>query len=500
MRFPKTLMLATVSVLAACAVGPDFLKPAAPDVTRYTNTDLPEKTASTTGPDGAAQSFANNKDVPQEWWKQFGSDSLNALVAHALANNPDLKAADASLRIAQENYYIARGELLPTVDANAGITREKFNPSSFGETGVPPSLFTLYNASVNVSYGIDIFGGERRAIEKAKAETEYQRFEQRAAYLTLIANVVTAAIQEASLSQQIKETQNIVDIETKQLNILKKQLDVGAVPKSTVLEQEATVAATQTNLPPLQKQLAQQRNLLAVLAGDFPGKDDSAVFDLSAIKLPEELPLSVPSRLVEERPDIRAAEEQLHEASAGVGVATANMLPQITLTGAYGTQAIESAALFGPQAEVWSFGAGILQPIFHGGELLHAKRAAVATYDKATAQYKSTVLNAFKNVADTLRALQYDADGLAAQVNAEAAAKNSLELAATQFDAGAISYPQLLDAERTYQQARIGLVQAQAARLADTVALFQALGGNAQDVTAPAAQTPPSPPTVEKKP
>jgi NodT family efflux transporter outer membrane factor (OMF) lipoprotein len=484
-------------MLTACAVGPDFLRPAAPDVTRYTNTDMPAKTASTTGPDGAMQTFMNGKDVPQEWWKQFGCESLNVLVAHALTNNPDLKAADASLRIAQENYYAARGELFPTVDVNAGATREKFNPSAFGETGVPSSIFTLYNASINVSYAIDVFGGERRAIEKAYAETNYQRYEQQAAYLTLVANVVTAAIQEASLSQQIKETQNIIEIETKELNILKKQLTLGAIPKSTVLEQEAVVSQTQTILPPLEKQLAQQHNLLAVLAGDFPGNNTDAAFDLSLLKLPEELPVSLPSRLVEQRPDIRAAEEQLHEASAGIGVATANMLPQINLTGAYGTESIQSGALFGPQAELWSLGAGLAQPIFHGGELLHAKRAASAGYDKAAAQYKSTVLGAFKNVADTLHALQFDAEGLAAQVTAEAAARNSLELAATQFDAGAISYPQLLDAERTYQQARIGLVQAQAARLADTVALFQSLGGSVKD--APQSQNTPSP-TVEKKP
>jgi NodT family efflux transporter outer membrane factor (OMF) lipoprotein len=358
---------------------------------------------------------------------------------------------------------------------------------------------------VNVSYAIDIFGGSRRALEEALALSNYQRYERQAAYLTLISNVVTASIQEASLSQQVKETQNIVDIETKQLDVLRKQLALGAVPKSTVLEQEATLAATQTNLPPLEKQLAQQQNTLSVLAGEFPGNYANAIFDLTNIKLPEELPLTLPSKLVEQRPDIRAAEEQLHQASAAVGVATAQMLPQINLTGSWGSEAVQSGKLFGPSAEVWSLGAGLTQPLFHGGQLLHARRAAVASYDKAAAQYQSTVLLAFKNVADTLRALQYDADGLAAQVNAEAAAKNSLDLAQTQFAAGAISYPQLLDAQRTYQQARIGLVQAQAARLSDTVALFQALGGSIHDTdSAPKkspspSPSPSSPSSVEKK-
>ena len=493
------LLLASTAtmLLAGCAVGPDFKKPAAPDVTRYTDTELPSKTASAKGLDGAAQSFAVSKNVPEQWWTLFGSESLNKLVEQALANNPDLKAAYASLRIAQENYYAARGDLLPSVDANFSPTRQKFNPAAFGEQGAPSSIFTLYNASVSVSYGIDIFGQARRAIEGTIAETNYQRFEQRAAYLTLASNVVNAAIQEASLKQQIEETKNIIDIESKQLDVLKKQLALGAVPKTTVLEQEAALAQTQTTLPPLEKQLAQQHNQLATLAGNFPGKSPDISFDLSTLKLPEELPLTLPSQLVEQRPDIRAAEEQLHEASAAIGVATANMLPQLTLTGSYGSETTSFSNLFSSSAEVWSIGGGLVQPLFHGGELLHKKRAASAAYDKAAAQYQSTVLLAFRNVADTLKALQFDADALAAQVNAEEAARNSLDLAQTQFKAGAISYPQLLDAQRTYQQARIGLVQAQAMRLADTVALFQALGGSFDDAGATTQKISPS--ATEKK-
>lgn len=488
---------ALTALLANCAVGPDFKKPAAPDITRYTSTALPDKTAATTGIAGSAQTFAANKATPGQWWTLFGSEPLNRLVEQALANNPDLKAADASLRQAQENYYAMRGELLPSVDANFSPTRKKLNPASFGQAGAPSSIFTLYNASVNVSYGIDIFGGERRAIEGALARTNYQRFEKMAAHLTLAANVVTSAIEEASLSQQVKETKNIIDIESKQLEVLKKQLALGAVPKSTVLEQEATLAMTQTNLPPLEKQLAQQYNQIAVLAGIFPGKNTSDIFDLANLKLPEELPISLPSKLVEQRPDILAAQEQLHEASAEIGVSTANMLPQISLTGSYGYESTKFNNLFASSAGVWSIGGNLLQPIFHGGQLLHQKRAAVAAYDKAAAQYQSTVLLAFKNVADTLRALEYDANALAAQVTAEAAAKNSLDLAQTQFSAGAISYPQLLDAQRTYQQARIGLVKAQALRFADTAALFQALGGSYNNTDSTPQKSPA--PANEKK-
>jgi NodT family efflux transporter outer membrane factor (OMF) lipoprotein len=498
-HFLKSIFLAAAAVplLAACAVGPDFMKPAAPDVARYTDTELPGKTASADGIAGAGQAFTQGKDVPAEWWKLFGSEPLNKLMSQALKTNPDLKAASASLRQARENYYAARGELLPSIDASFDTTREKFNPAAFGETGVPSSIFTLYNASVSVSYGIDIFGGTRRAIEEARAQADYQRSLRDAAYLSLTANVVTAAIQEASLSAQIKETQNIIDIESMQLDVLKKQFEFGATAKSIVLEQQATLAQTQAGLPALEKQLAQTRNQLAVLAGNFPGNGNIEAFDLSALHLPEELPVSLPSKLVEQRPDIRAAEEQLHAASADIGVATANMLPQFSITGSYGSESVQSGKLFGPSAEVWSIGGGILQPIFHGGELLHAKRAAVAAYDKAAAQYQGTVLLAFKNVADTLRALQYDADGLAAQVSAETAAKNSLDLTQAQFTAGAITYPQLLDAQRTYQQARINLVQAQASRLADTAALFQALGGSWQEKAAGAAKE--TQPKSEKK-
>ena len=472
----KPLLLTTL--LTACAVGPNFESPEPPKATRYTDTDMPAKTASAEGKEGAAQTFLQGQDVPADWWKLFGSEDLNKLVQQALANNPDLKAARASLRQAKETYYATRGDILPDVDASFSPTREKFNPFAFGEKGVPSTIFTLYNANVSVSYGLDLFGGTRREIEEAEAQAEYQRYELDAAYLTLTANVVTAAIQEASLRDQIKETQDIVDIETKQLNILQKQFEFGAIAKSVVLEQQATLAQAQTSLPGLQKQLAQAHNQLTVLTGKYTSEGTEETFDLDSLHLPESLPVSLPSKLVEQRPDIRASEELLHAASADIGVATANMLPQITLTGSYGFEKTSTSGLFSSGANVWSLGAGIMQPIFHGGQLLHEKRAAVAAFDKAKNQYQSTVLLAFANVANTLKALQYDADALNAQVSSEHSAKTSLDLSQDQFKLGAVSYPQLLDAEHSYQQARIGLVQAQAARLADTAALFQALGGS----------------------
>lgn len=504
----KVFLLATAALaLSSCAVGPDFMSPKAPDVTRYTDSDLPDKTASTKGAEGAAQRFAKGADVPADWWKLFGSDALNSIVQEAFKANPDLEAATASLRQAQESYYATRGDLLPSVDAGFNPTRQKFNPASFGQTGSPASIFTLYQASVNVSYNIDLFGGTRRALEAAGAQVDYQRFELEAAYLSMSSNVVITAIQEASLREQLKETNDIINIEREQLEVMKKQLAVGAVPRTTVLEQEAVLAQAQTTLPPLEKQLAQTRNQLAVLAGRFPGNNTLANFALTDLHLPETLPLTLPSSLVEQRPDIRASEAMLHTASANVGVATANMLPQISINGAYGSESVSFSKLFTSGAEVWSVGGGLLQPLFHGGSLLHQKRAAVAAYDKAAAQYKSTVLQAFKNVADTLRALQYDAEGLAAQVNAEEAAHNSLDVARTQYKVGAISYPHLLDAQHTYAQARIGLVQARAARLIDTVTLFQALGGGwqqaekneKQEASAPAVKTEQQPVSKSEK-
>ncbi len=462
-------------LLASCAVGPDFKEPATPEVKSLVEGAFPEMTASADNKSGAAQKFMQGKPVQADWWKLFGSEPLNQLMEQALANNPDLKAARASLTQAQEQYYAGIGALLPSVDASYSPLRQRTS-SATSQTG-SGSVFNLHNASVNVSYAVDLFGATRRGVEGLDAQVEAQRFEMEAAYLTLTANVATAAIQEASLREQIEETKDIIAIQSEQLKLIEKQFNFGAIPKTALLEQQALVAQTETTLPPLEKQLAQQRNLLAVLAGGFPGDGVAHMFDLTSLKLPEELPVSLPSDLVEQRPDIRAWQALMQAANAEVGIATAAMLPRITLSGGYGGSASSFNNVFTPDTLAWSLGANILQPLFRGGELLHTKRAKVAAYEKAEAQYRSTVLGAFRNVADVLRALQYDADALASQVRAERAAADSFTLTDSQYKAGAIAYTQLLDTQRAWQQARIGLVQAQAARYADTVALFQALGG-----------------------
>lgn len=330
---------------------------------------------------------------------------------------------------------------------------------------------------MNVSYTLDVWGGKRRGLEASEAQADYQRFQVEATFLTLTANVVTTAIQEASLRGQIKATQDIIKGQTEQLEVLRGQFNLGGASRADVLAQEADVAATEATLPPLEKQLDMQRSLLATLTGRFPSEADRQAFTLALLTLPQKLPVSLPSRLVQQRPDIRAAEEQLHQMSANIGVATANLLPQLTITGDYGSAALAAAGMFTPASAVWSIAGGVAQPLFHGGTLIHQRQAAIAAYEAARATYRDTVLNAFRNVSDSLRAIQSDAVTLKAQERAARTANDSLTLAREQFRAGAITYLTLLNAQRTQQQALIGLVQAQAARYADTAALFQSLGG-----------------------
>ncbi len=476
----------TALLISGCMVGPDFERPKTPEKAGYTAEKLPELSAGSPQiPGGEPQRFVDDLDIPGQWWTLFHSPDLNTLIEQALRANPSLEAAQATLRQAQENVYAEEGALLPNADLSLSEAREKISGASFGSRGSFPP-FQLHQAAINVSYGLDVFGGIRRQVESLQAQAEFQRFQLEATYLTLTSNVVLAAVQEASLRAQISATEDIIQAQSEQLNLLRQQFELGATSRAAVLAQESTLAQTKATLPPLQKLEAQQRNLLAVLAGRFPNDAPAEIFDLGVLNLPQDLPLSLPSKLVEQRPDIRSAEATVHQTSAEVGVATANMLPQITLTGSYGRTAVHFSGLGNPSNAVWSIGAGLAQPLFHGGTLTHQKRAAEAAFQAAAAQYRNTVLTAFQNVADALRALEADANALAAQVEAERSSLDSLDMSRRQFQLGAIPYASLLDAERTYQQARINLVQAQANRFSDTAALFQALGGgwwNRGDVT-----------------
>ena len=461
-------------LLAACAVGPDFRRPAAPGGgDGYTPAPLPAQTAAAPGPAGLAQRFVPGQDIPAQWWSLFQSPALDQLVRGALARNPGLASAQAALRQADENYRALSGSLLyPEVGAQLGASREK-NSGLEGAGGV----LNLYNASVNVSYALDVFGGNKRQLESLQAQAEYQQYQLEAAYLALTANLVTTAIREASLRAQLQATGEILDAQQKQLELIEQQLRFGAIGRATVLVQRNTVAQTRASVPPLEKALALTRHQLSVYAGRLPSESGMPEFDLASLRLPQDLPVSLPSVLVRQRPDIRASEALLQQASAQIGVATAAMYPQFTLTGNVGALSTSVSALLHASSSVWGVAAGLAQPIFNGGALRARRRAAIAAYEGAAATYCATVLGAFQNVADSLRALEADAAALQQQAEVEALASESLALSTQQFKLGAISYLSLLDAQRTYQQARVGLVQAQAARYADSAALFQALGG-----------------------
>src|ERR1700733_1210358 len=351
-------------VLAACAVGPDFAPPPAPPVAGYTPEGQPATTASIDVAAGAAQRFELGRDIPGEWWTVFHSKELDSLIAEALQANPSLAAAQAALWQAKENLYAQRGKLLPSIDANSSATRQQFSPAEFGSPGAP-SIFNLFQATVNVSYAPDVFGGQRRQIESTQAQAEYQRFELEATYLTLTSNVATAAIAEASLRGQIDATLDIIKAETDQLDVVRNQFTVGAATKADVLTQQSEVATAQATLPPLQKQLEQQHHVLLALIGRFPSEASRDRLTLASLRLPTDLPMTLPSQLVEQRPDIRAAEAQLHQASAQIGVAIANRLPQFNLTGSYGSAALNTASLITPSALVWSAAASGTMPLFH---------------------------------------------------------------------------------------------------------------------------------------
>jgi NodT family efflux transporter outer membrane factor (OMF) lipoprotein len=463
-------------VLAGCAVGPDFKSPDAPKTEGYTVEKLKPRTSAADIHRGEVQRFVSELDIPGQWWSLYHSEALNTLIAKAIENSPTLDVAKAALVQAHENAAAARGSFFPTLTGNVDATREKISGASFGFPG-QNSIFSVATAQLNVSYPLDIFGGIRRQVEAAEANEEFERYELAAAYITLTSNVVTTAVQEASLRAQIAATQQIIDIEADELKVLRQQLSLGGVAGGAVLAQEATLAQARTALPPLQKQLDQTRNQLAALAGRFPSEDIGATFELAQMTLPQDLPLSLPSKLIEQRPDIMAADAQLHQASAEVGVATANEFPQISITGSFGNTGSPAGSLINPGVGIWSVGGSLAQTIFDGATLLHKKRAAVAAFDQSAAQYRSTVIAAFQDVANALRALQADADALAAATAAEVAANKSLDLSRQQYQLGAIPYTALLTAEQLAQQAAVTRAQAQAARYADTAALFQALGG-----------------------
>jgi NodT family efflux transporter outer membrane factor (OMF) lipoprotein len=467
----------TAVTVTGCAVGPDFHHPAAPAAERYTTQAGPESG----GPEAVLrQKFLLGEDPPAEWWKAFGSPELDALVDAALKANPTMQAAEAALRQARENVSAQRGSYFPTVEASASASR-----NSNAVQVIAPTLtsgtatFDLYTPQVTVAFVPDLFGGNRRQVETLQAMADASAYEYDAAYLTLAANVVTAAIQEAGLRAQIEATNRVVVIESEMLAVMRHELELGAIAEADVLAQDAALAQFETTLPPLERSLAQQSDMLAALTGHLPADVQPVHLDLEHLTLPSTLPVGVPAKLVERRPDVRAAEAQLHAATAAVGVSIANMLPQIMLNGNIGHSATDMASLFKGFTEFWSVGASLSQTLFSGGTLYHRERAARAGLDQAGAQYRVAVLAAFQNVADSLHALDSDENLARAEERAYRLSSASLDITRQQLNLGAVSYLALLNAEQVYQQAVVGRAQATMSRYLDTAALFLALGGSA---------------------
>lgn len=469
---------ALLATLGGCAVGPNFHRPAPPKTADYGSAPSTGSTAAAPGTGGEAQNFIAGRDIPAEWWTLFRSDKLSGLVGQAIKGNPNMDAAQAALRQAQLLYKAQRASLWPSVQGSFGAQRSEY-PSL---TLTPPTnsgsnTYNLYTAQLSLSYSPDVFGGGRRALEAARAQVAATRYQLIATYVTLSSNVVTTAVDEASLRGQIAATERVLTLQHQLTETVEHQQKIGTASNTELLPQQAAEAQTAASLAPLEKQLGQTRDALTALLGRLPAEEPSETFRLEELTLPADLPVSLPSKLIEQRPDVRQAEENLHAASAQVGVALADMLPQFNITADTGSSALAIRHLFSPYTGFWDVGASLTQTLFDAGALIYKKKAADAALDQAGAQYRATVILACQNVADTLRALRSDADALKASAEADRAAKASFDLARRQYQLGTLSLVALINAEQTYQNAELTLVQAQANRFADTAGLFQALGG-----------------------
>jgi NodT family efflux transporter outer membrane factor (OMF) lipoprotein len=463
-----------LTTLAACG-GEPVRPPEVPVTDQYTTTPIAARTASADVAGGQAQRFAPGKDIPADW---FRSPSLDRLVREALANSPTLARAGARLRQAEEDYGARAGTQYPRVDAKVSANRVDVQPKSLGVQALPVAMpLNLYLASVSVSYSLDLFGSTRRELDALRAETDFQRYELEAARLMLAGNVVTAAIREAELRERIADTEDMIALQSRQLAISERLEQLGGAAHADVVAQRLELAQTRAMLPDLQRQLEQLRHRLAVYIGRPPSAPGVPEFRLAELQLPSELPVSLPSELAHQRPDIRAAEALLVQAAARVGVATANLYPQITLTATGGSLASSGGDLLSSGTGFYLLGASLTQPLFHGDELQAKRRSAVAAYEQAGAAYQEAVLQGFQNVADTLRALESDAVKLRERAAAASHARNYHEIVSARYSAGGVSFLALLDAQRKLRGARIDQTQAIADRYADSAALLQALGG-----------------------
>jgi NodT family efflux transporter outer membrane factor (OMF) lipoprotein len=461
------------AMLGACAVGPDFVRPAPPDADRYTREPL---AATTVAADGQTQNFTSDDLLMADWWRLFKSAQLDAVVRRAIANNPTLQAAEASLRQSQDNLRAGYGVFYPHIDAELDASRQRTAPLRQG-TQAPGTIFNLVTLSGTISYALDVFGGERRTVEGLRAQTDYQRYAKMAACLTLSANVVNAVVARAAYAAQIRATEQLIDLEIQQLQLTEAQVRAGTSAYSSVLGVRSLIAANQALLAPLRQKVSQTEDLLATLEGVVPSKAILPDIELAGLALPVDLPLSLPSDLVRQRPDILSAEAQLHVASAGIGVATAAMFPSFNLSGTYGAASSSLGHLSAASARFWSIGPSATIPLFQGGTLWYGRKAAIDAFQQSQAGYRQTVLDAFAQVADSLKALEHDAEALRAQVDSQQAAGETLGLLQANYRAGLVAYSDVLAVDVQFHEATIAYLQAVAQRQQDTVALFAALGG-----------------------
>jgi len=468
-KLAAALGAAAATLMCGCAVGPNFTRPPPPTAAAY---------GAGSAPLTGDQHIVSGMDIPGEWWTLFRSAALDRLVKQALAANPNVGAAQAALRQAHELYIVQRSGFLPNIQGALNGDRSEFPTRTLtSPTVASSSTYTLYTAQLTLSYAPDVFGLTRRQVEMAKAQFDSSRFQLEAVYLTLSSNVVVTAVQEASLRGQIEATTRLLQLQHQLTDTVQRQRALGTADDLDVLAQQSAEAQTEQTLPPLQKQLGESRDALTALLGRLPSEEPAETFHLDELTLPAELPLSVPSKLIEQRPDVRQAEENLHAASAADGVALAGMLPQFAINADLGSSALTLGRLFTPYTGFWDAGASLTQTLFDAGALLHKRRAADAALDQAAAQYRAAVILACQNVADTLLALRADAAAMQASRAAEIAAKQTFDLAQAQRALGTVGVVAVLNAEQAYRQAEITLVQSQASRYSDTAGLFQALGG-----------------------
>ncbi len=470
-RVAAALLGAAAVATAGCAVGPDFVAPRPPGAEAYTAHRLPSATVAA---DGRAQGLDLGAVVPREWWRLFECPALAPLIDEAIAANPSLQAAQATLRQSADQLRAGYGVFWPQIGASASAARERsFVPAA----NASRTTFNVFTVAGNVGYVLDVFGGERRAVEGLGADVDFQRYETAATYLTLVGNIVNAVIADAAYAAEIRATRQLVAHERDQVQITETQARAGTAPYVNVLTLEAQLDAAEAQLPPLRQKRAETRHLLAALLGREPAASAPPRVRLAAIALPTDLPVVLPSELVRQRPDILAAEAALHRASADIGVATAAMFPQISLSGGYGSDAVSTATLFSGPAAAWFIAAQAATPVFRGGTLWFQRRAAIDAYQHALASYRQTVLGGLVQVADTLTALGHDAAELDVQLRRETAAREAAHLTDVNYRSGIATYLELLVANAQLNQAAIARIGGQAQRLQDTVALLVALGG-----------------------